>query len=120
MKNKVKSLGRRFISHELITGSFFVFLGSMTNNVFSFLFNLFLVRTFSTSDYGIYASLLSLITLSSFLSQSFVTIIVKFAADYFAENKINEAALLYKKLFRYIKVLLHLSYFPQSNLLQIR
>ena len=105
MKNKVKSLGRRFISHELITGSFFVFLGSMTNNVFSFLFNLFLVRTFSTSDYGIYASLLSLITLSSFLSQSFVTIIVKFAADYFAENKINEAALLYKKLFRYIFIL---------------
>ena len=105
MKNKVKSLGRRFVSHELITGSFFVFIGSITNNAFSFLFNLFLVRTFSISDYGIYASLLSLLTLSSFLSQSFITIFVKFAADYFAKGKISDAALLYKKLLRYMFIL---------------
>lgn len=102
MKQKVFKLSKNFIAHELVAGSFFVFLGSMANNVFSFLFNLFLVRKFSTPDYGIYVSLVSLITLSSFLSQALITVLVKFAGDFFAKGKISEAATFYKATFKII------------------
>lgn len=102
MKNKFIQLVKKFISHELVSGSFYVFLGSMINNVFSFLFNLFLVRKFTTSDYGIYASLVSLITLSSFFSQSLITVLVKFSSDFIAKQKIAQAAAFYKKLLKHL------------------
>lgn len=101
MIKKFVYISKRLFTHELIAGSFFVFIGSMTNNIFSFLFNLFLVRNFSTSDYGIYASLVSIIALSSFLSQSLITIFVKFAGDFLSKGNISDASNFYKKIFRY-------------------
>lgn len=98
MRQNIYALVRKTISHELVAGSLFIFIGSMANNIFSFLFNLFLVRKFATSDYGTYISLISLVTLITFFAQSFSAIFVKFAASFFAEEKIDHAAAFYKRI----------------------
>lgn len=100
MKEKALYFGKRFIKSELITGSFYLFLGSMIGNVLAFLLNVFLARNLTAVDYGIYASLLSLITLVGIPAQSLTPVIVRFAADYIAKDKMNEAAKLYRKTFK--------------------
>jgi O-antigen/teichoic acid export membrane protein len=100
MKQKALYFGKRFIKSELITGSFYLFIGSMIGNVLAFLLNVFLARNLTAIDYGIYASLLSLITLVGIPAQSLTPVIVRFAADYIAKDKMEEAAKLYRKTFK--------------------
>jgi len=102
MKDKILLLSKKIIRHELISGSFYVFAGSIIANILAFIFNLFLVRSLTSSDYGIYASLLSLITLVSVPAQSLTPVIVRFAARYFAKNEINKAKAFYLKMLNFI------------------
>lgn len=98
MKQKIFNLGNKFISHELISGSFFLFLGVLMSSVMSFILNLFLIRNLKSAEYGIYASLLSLLVLLGVPTQSLITVIVRFASDYVAKNKLDEAKNFYSKL----------------------
>ncbi|MEK7502040.1 MAG: oligosaccharide flippase family protein [Patescibacteria group bacterium] len=100
MNKKIFGLGKKLIKHELISGSIFVFIGVIVSSFLSFILNLFLVRSFTAADYGIYASLLSLFTLAVIPAQSLITIIIRFATEFFAKNKLNEAKDLYAKLLR--------------------
>ncbi|MBI2031258.1 MAG: oligosaccharide flippase family protein [Candidatus Levybacteria bacterium] len=100
MKQNLLNIGEKFIKHELITGSFYIFTGSLIANIFAFLFNLLLARNLNTVDYGAYASLLSLFILIGIPAQSITTVIIKFAADYFTKNKIDEAKVLYSRLLK--------------------
>lgn len=102
MKNNLVSLSLRLIKHELITGSFYIFLGAMVSNVLAFILNLFLARSLSYSDYAIFASLLSLITLAAIPASSINTIIVKFAADYFAKGQEHKLKTLYITFLKFI------------------
>lgn len=92
----------KLISHELISGSFYVFLGSMVSNVLAFLLNLFLARTLSYSDYAIFASLVSVFTLASIPATSLNTIIVKFATDHFIKKQEDKLKTLYIIFFKFI------------------
>ncbi len=105
MRDKIFFLGKKFIKQELISGSIFVFFGVIVSSFFSFLLNLFLVRSFTASDYGVYASLLSLFTLASIPVQSLTTVAVRFATEFFAKDKFDEAKNLYTKLLRFVFVL---------------
>lgn len=100
MKQKALYFGKRFIKSELIAGSLYLFIGSMIGNVLAFLLNLFLARNLTAIDYGIYASLLALITLVGIPAQSLTPVVVRFAADYFAKDKTQEAVTLYRKTFK--------------------
>lgn len=100
--NKFMDLINRIIKHELVAGSFYIFLGTMVTNVLAFLLNLFLARSLTYADYAIFASLLSVITLASIPAGSLNTIIVKFATDYHTKNEIDKFRLLYSKFFRFI------------------
>lgn len=75
------------MSHPLISGSFIIIAGTFTANLFNFLFNFFMVRSLSLSDYGTLASLISLLTLSSLAASSTVPTVVRFAAVYFAKSQ---------------------------------
>lgn len=102
MKENVINFTQRLIKHELITGSMYVFIGIIISSFLNFLLNLFLARNLIPSDYGIYASLLSLFALVGIPAQSLTTTIVRFVADYFAKNKIESAANLYIKMYKLI------------------
>lgn len=100
MKTKTINLAKRVIKSELISGSFYLFIGATLASVISFIFNLFLVRNLSPIDYGIYAALLSFITLETIPAQSLTAIIVRFAVDYIAKDEMGKAANLYFKMFK--------------------
>jgi len=61
-----------------------------------------LARNLSYADYGIFASLLSVITLAAIPSNSINTIIVKFATAYFSKNEINKVNNFYLISFKFI------------------
>ena len=94
----------KLIKHELITGTFLILIGSIAANVFAFLLNLFLARNLSYSDYGIYASLLSVITLASIPAGSISTTLVRFSTDYHTKNQIDKLQSFYKKSFKFLSL----------------
>lgn len=95
MKKNFSLLTHRLYKNPLLYGSALVFMGTMAGNLFQFLFNLFMSRNLSIADYGILASLVSLITLPSLVSNAIFPTVVSFAATYYAANKIP----MVKKLF---------------------
>lgn len=102
--SKLFSLLNKIIVHELISGSIFTFIGNSASNFIAFILNLFLARNLSYADYGIFTSLLSLITLLSIPTQAFNTIILRFASKYFALNQEEYASAFYKKILKYISL----------------
>lgn len=95
MVNHLSILFQRLLKNPLLYGSALVFLGTMSGNLFQFLFTLFMSRNLSVVDYGILASLISLIMLPSLFSNAIFPTVVSFAATYYASNKIS----MVKKLF---------------------
>ncbi|HYM65187.1 MAG TPA: oligosaccharide flippase family protein [Candidatus Sulfotelmatobacter sp.] len=93
---------KRLLGHELISGSFYIFLGSFSANILAFFLNLFFARSLSYSDYAIFASLLSVITLASIPSGSINAIVVKFATNYFAKEENDKLKNLYLLFFKFI------------------
>ncbi len=93
---------KKVIRHELVSGSFYIFLGSIGSNILAFFLNLFLARNLSYADYGIFASLLSVITLAAIPSNSINTIIVKFAAAYYSRNEIVKVSNFYFSSLKFI------------------
>jgi len=96
------NLIKNIFKHELISGVFYIFLGSMVANVLAFLLNLFLARNLSYANYGIFASLLSIITLAAIPASSINTIVVRFATEYFTKNELDKLKGFYKKIIRFI------------------
>lgn len=99
------SILSRLFKHELINGSFYIFIGSMFANFLAFLLNLFLARNLSYADYAIFASLLSIVTLASIPAGSINTIIVKFATEYFAEYHYDKLKNLYVNALKMISAI---------------
>jgi len=102
MKNRLFSFGGRFLKHELISNSIYVFVGSLVGNVLAFLLNLFLARSLSYVDYGIFASLLSLIILASIPASPINTILVRFSTDYYSKGQIDKLKNFYEKSSKFI------------------
>jgi len=96
---------KKILKHELISGSFYIFIGSMVANVLAFLLNLFFARSLSYADYAIFASLLSVITLAGIPANSINTIIVKFATKYFVNNQYDNLKSLYVVFFKLVLII---------------
>jgi len=101
MKKKAKQL----IKHPLIYGSVIVVFGNLLANFFNFLFNLFMSRTLSVSDYGILASVMSLITLPALAVNAISPAIVRFAGGYFASENFPLLRGFYIKMSRILLVI---------------
>jgi O-antigen/teichoic acid export membrane protein len=84
MKERVKKI----IRHPLIYGSAIVVFGNLLANFFNFLYNLFMSRNLSVSDYGTLASIVSIIGLPTLVSSAITPMVIKFAGEYFAKNNI--------------------------------
>ena len=94
----MKQRAKEFIKNPLISGSAVMFVGSITGNVFHFLFNLLTSRNLSVVDYGILISLISLTTLPALAFTALIPITVNFAAGYLAKNDYDKAKGLYLKM----------------------
>lgn len=92
----------KILRHELINGSFYIFAGSMVSNVLAFILNLFLARSLSYSDYAIFATLLSVITLAAIPSSSISTIIMKFATSFYANGQEDKVKSFYVNSFKFV------------------
>lgn len=95
--SKILSILKNLLKHELITGSFFVFIGGLVASFIAFIFNLLMARVLTYADYGVYLSLVSIITLATIPAQSLTTTIVRFATVYFTQKDLGKAAVFYKK-----------------------
>jgi len=99
---KLKSILSSTIGHELVTGSFYIFIGTTLASLLAFLLNLFFARNLSYSDYGVLVALFSLIVLFTVPAQSLVAIIVRYATAFFAKNENDRAGALYVKSFKFL------------------
>lgn len=98
MKEKAKKL----LKHPLIYGSSIVIVGNLVANFFNFLFNLFMSRNLSVDDYGIFASVMALISFPNLASGAIVPLIVHFAGNYFANGQFAMIKGLYVKIFKFL------------------
>jgi O-antigen/teichoic acid export membrane protein len=102
MKDRLFTFGGKVLKHELISNSIYIFIGSLIGNVLAFLLNLFLARSLSYIDYGIFASLVSIIVLASIPGSSINTILVRFSTDYYSKGQIDKLKNFYEKSFKFI------------------
>ena len=103
MRQKAKNL----IKHPLIRGSGILVIGGLVANSFNFLFNLFMSRSLTVSEYGVLASVMSLIVFPALVSGAIVPVVVRFAGDYFAKENFTLLRGLYvqiKKLLFFIGI----------------
>jgi O-antigen/teichoic acid export membrane protein len=102
MKERLFILGKSFLKHELISNSIYVFIGSLIGNALAFLLNLFFARSLSYVDYGIFASLLSIITIASIPGGSIGPILVRFSTEYYSRGQIDKLKNFYEKSLKFI------------------
>lgn len=108
MKEKFFSFGKRFLRNELITGSIYIFIGSIIANVFNLFFSLFMSRNLTVEGFGILASTFSLISLIGIPAGSIIPTIVNFAGSHFAKEDYGSVKALFLKI---LKPLLMVSIF---------
>jgi len=101
----MKETAKKALKNPLIYGSTIVVFGGLLSNFFNFLYNLFMSRTLSLTEYGILASLISLITFPALLVTALNPVIVRFAGDYFAKKDILLLRGLYYQFFKFLLVL---------------
>jgi len=103
MRKKILSFRNNFLKHELVTGSIYIFAGSIVANVFNLFFSLFMSRNLTVEEFGILASTLSLIGLIGIPAGSITPTIINFAGPHFAKEDYGSVKTLF---FRIIKPLL--------------
>ncbi|MBI2028403.1 MAG: oligosaccharide flippase family protein [Candidatus Levybacteria bacterium] len=94
----MKKLMHKVVKNPFVSGSIIVFLGTFVGNIFNFLFNFFMTRNLSVSDYGILASLVSIILLFALASDSIIPTVIHFSGQYFARNEIKKVSAFFWKL----------------------
>lgn len=108
MKNKTIKMLKNLLSHELVTGSIYIFIGSAIANVFNLFFSLFMGRNLTVEGFGILASTVSLMSLIAIPAGSIIPTIVNFAGSHFAKEDYGSVKALFLKI---IKPLLIISIF---------
>lgn len=101
MKKHIKTA----ITHPLIAGSSIVVIGGLTANLFNFFFNLYMSRTLPVPEYGLLASIISLIGMPGVAAAAMVPIVVSFAGEYFANNEMDKVRGLYNKITKFLIIL---------------
>lgn len=91
---------RKITKHPLIRGSAVLVIGTNAANIFNYLFNLFMSRNLSVSDYGVLASIVALIGLPGYVMTAVVPTVIKFAGEYIGRKRLDLARGLFVKLYK--------------------
>ncbi len=94
-----KKLIKSLLSIQIIAGSIVIVGGGLVSNFLNFVFNLFMTRNLSVPDYGILATLVSVITLFTIPASAITPTVVRFGASYFANNELDKVRGLFYKIF---------------------
>jgi len=100
MKIKALFLSKKFLKQELIKGSIYIFIGGIFANIFNFLFNLFMSRNLAVEDYGILASVISLIGLVTTPVGAVIPTVINFAGSRFAKEEYEEIRIFFLKIIK--------------------
>lgn len=90
MFNHLTLLFQKVIKKPLLLGSILVVGGSMAGNFFQFLFSIFMTRNLTVVDYGVLASLMSLVMIPALVSSAIFPTLVSFAATYYAKDQLEK------------------------------
>ncbi len=93
---------KNVINHELVSGSFYIFVGITVSSFLAFVLNIYFARELSYEDYGIFSSLLSIVTLLTVPASALSAVIVRYATLFFTKNEEERAGAFYKKSFLYL------------------
>lgn len=107
MKEKVLVLGKKILKQELVTGSIYIFVGSIIANIFNLFFNLFMSRNLLPQDYGVLISVISLSTLIGIPVGAITPMIINFAGARIAKGDYGSVKAFFLKI---IKPLLVVSF----------
>ena len=94
----MRKIFNKAIKNPLISGGIVVFIGNFSGNILNFLFNFFMTRNLSVSDYGTMVSLASVILLLALAADSLVPSVMRFAGSYFAKKQVAKAREFFWKL----------------------
>lgn len=88
----------RLRTNPLVTGSFLMMGSGLIVNFLNYIYNVFIVRLLGPADYGVFASLVSLLTIISVPAAALTTTIAKFASNYKGEGHFGKIAKLLQTL----------------------
>lgn len=97
----MKEKALKLIKHPLIYGSSIVVIGNLSANFFNFLFNVFMTRNLSNADYGVLASIISVISFPALIAAATIPLVINFAGTYFAQGKLDMARAFYYKIMKF-------------------
>ncbi len=95
----------KLIKHPLIYGSAIVVIGNVSANFFNFLFNVYMTRNLSNADYGVLASIISVISFPALIASASVPLVIQFAGSYFAKKEYDKARGFYYKIMKFFFIL---------------
>lgn len=98
MHERVKKIAK----HPLVYGGSIMIIGNLLVSFFYFLFNLFMSRNLSVVEYGVLASITSLIGFPMLIANAITPTIVRFAGSYFATGDLVSARGLYVSITKFI------------------
>lgn len=98
MKNKVLHLAKKILRQELVSGSIYIFIGSIFANIFNLFFNLFMSRNLTVEGYGIFTSAISLVMLIAIPVGSITPTVVSFAGSRFAKKDYGSVKAFFLKI----------------------
>lgn len=98
----MKNLFIKLFKHELVTGSFYVFLGTTFSSFLAFLLNIYFARKLSYVDYGVLAALLSFFGLIMVPASSMSAIVTRFATQFSSLNQHSKTGALYRRVLIYL------------------
>lgn len=86
----------------LYRNSIIFFAGSFVANVCGYLYHLFLGRLLLPEQYGVIGSLLSMFLIISVATNTILTVVMKYTAQYYAQNQSAAIVTLQKRLSRWL------------------
>ncbi len=96
------SFVQKIKSDPLYRNSIIFFLGSFVANVCGYLYHLFLGRLLLPEQYGVIGSLLSMFLIVSVATGTILTVVMKYTAQYYAQNKSAVIVTMQKRLSRWL------------------
>lgn len=88
---------RKLILHPVISGSTIVVAGTFFVNILNYLFNLAMGNLLTVSEYGLLASLISVVNIISVLSSTAILVFTKLAAQFYSQDNYSLLGRLFRK-----------------------
>jgi len=103
------------LKNELIKGGIILFILMNLFNFLNYLFQFFMARMLTLSDYGIFATLMSLIYILNVPTESIQLIASKYSSKFYQEKNIGKIKTLWEKMTKkgiFSAIFIYLAYIP--------